>query len=79
MAQRVVLIAVDDSDDDQRAMEWAMHNMIRSDDSVHIAHVVPRLTHALQYGAPPIDMAAPVDEQVSIVSELTIAQTTRRG
>eukprot|EP00892_Ulva_mutabilis_P006978 jgi/Ulvmu1/4652/UM002_0383.1 len=63
MAQRVVLIAVDDTDDDSRAMDWTMKNLLRPDDSVHIAHVVPRLTHALQYGAPPIDMAAPVDEQ----------------
>lgn len=31
MAQRVVLIPVDDTDDDQRAMQWAVHNLLRSD------------------------------------------------
>lgn len=31
MAHRVVLIAVDDTDDDSRAMEWTVQNLLRPD------------------------------------------------
>jgi hypothetical protein len=37
-------------------------------DEVHIIHVVARATYAIQYGAPPIDMAPPVDDKVCIIT-----------
>jgi hypothetical protein len=49
--ERVLLIAVDDSQDSQRAFAWAVSNLCRPADVVHIVHVVPRLAFAAQYGA----------------------------
>lgn len=47
-ADRMWLIAVDDSDDSQKAFSWALQHMYREGDQVHIVHVVPRLAFAAQ-------------------------------
>jgi nucleotide-binding universal stress UspA family protein len=52
---RVLVIAVDDSEDSQKAFNWAISNIYREGDQVHIVHVVPRLAFAAQYGVPPVD------------------------
>lgn len=52
---RVVLIAVDDSEDSQKAFVWAIENVYREGDQIHLVHVVPRLAFAAQYGVPPVD------------------------
>jgi nucleotide-binding universal stress UspA family protein len=54
-ADRVVLIAVDDSDDSAKAFNWALENVYREGDQLHLVHVVPRLAFAAQYGVPPVD------------------------
>jgi nucleotide-binding universal stress UspA family protein len=54
-SDRVLLIAVDDSEDSQKAFNWAISNIYREGDQVHIVHVVPRLAFAAQYGVPPVD------------------------
>jgi nucleotide-binding universal stress UspA family protein len=54
-SDRVVVIAVDDSEDSQKAFNWAISNIYREGDQVHIVHVVPRLAFAAQYGVPPVD------------------------
>lgn len=48
-------MAVDDSEDSQKAFNWAISNVYREGDQVHIVHVVPRLAFAAQYGVPPVD------------------------
>ncbi|KAF8056769.1 PHOS34 [Scenedesmus sp. PABB004] len=53
--QRVLLIAVDDSDDSARAFAWALEQLHRAGDQLHLVHVVPRLAFAAQYGVPPVD------------------------
>eukprot|EP00775_Hariotina_reticulata_P007428 gene7428-7637_t len=54
-ADRVLLIAVDDSDDSAKAFNWAFENVYREGDQIHLVHVVPRLAFAAQYGVPPVD------------------------
>jgi len=48
-------VAVDDSEDSQKAFNWAIQNIYRDGDQLHIVHVVPRLAFAAQYGVPPVD------------------------
>lgn len=54
-SDRVLVIAVDDSEDSQKAFNWAISNIYREGDQVHVVHVVPRLAFAAQYGVPPVD------------------------
>eukprot|EP00878_Enallax_costatus_P017120 GHUV01017975.1.p1 GENE.GHUV01017975.1~~GHUV01017975.1.p1 ORF type:complete len:161 (+),score=47.40 GHUV01017975.1:79-561(+) len=54
-SDRVLLIAVDDSEQSQKAFLWALDNLHREGDSIHLVHVVPRLAFAAQYGVPPVD------------------------
>eukprot|EP00882_Tetradesmus_deserticola_P033303 GHRQ01038030.1.p1 GENE.GHRQ01038030.1~~GHRQ01038030.1.p1 ORF type:complete len:113 (-),score=12.64 GHRQ01038030.1:315-653(-) len=54
-SDRVLLIAVDDSEHSQKAFLWALDNLHREGDSIHLVHVVPRLAFAAQYGVPPVD------------------------
>jgi nucleotide-binding universal stress UspA family protein len=64
MSARVLLIAVDDSNDSQKAFEWAVHNLYRDGDEVHLVHVIPRLQFAAAYGVPPVDFV-PAAENTS--------------
>lgn len=52
---RVLLIAVDDSEHSQKAFTWSIENVYREGDQIHLVHVVPRLAFAAQYGVPPVD------------------------
>lgn len=54
-SDRVLVVAVDDSEDSQKAFNWAINNIYREGDQLHIVHVVPRLAFAAQYGVPPVD------------------------
>ena len=54
-ADRVLVVAVDDSDDSQRAFEWAVKNIHRPGDELHLVHVIPRLQFAAMLGVPPVD------------------------
>lgn len=47
-ADRVLVVAVDDSEDSQKAFNWAISNIYRDGDQLHIVHVVPRLAFAAQ-------------------------------
>lgn len=52
MAQRAVLIAVDDSEDDQRAMQWAVQNLLRANGvllGVSCGHLVYALCDAIDH------------------------------
>lgn len=52
---RKLLIAVDDSDESVAAFNWAMKELYRSGDEVHMCHVVPRMQFSAAYGIPPVD------------------------
>eukprot|EP00879_Flechtneria_rotunda_P003575 GHRR01003809.1.p1 GENE.GHRR01003809.1~~GHRR01003809.1.p1 ORF type:complete len:175 (+),score=39.74 GHRR01003809.1:47-526(+) len=54
-ANRVLVIAVDDSDDSQKAFQWTIDNIYRDGDELHVLHVVPRLAFAARLGVPPVD------------------------
>jgi nucleotide-binding universal stress UspA family protein len=54
-ADRVLVVAVDDSDDSQKAFEWAVKNIHRPGDELHLVHVIPRLQFAAMLGVPPVD------------------------
>lgn len=60
---RKVIIAVDNSDDDVKSARWAVDNVLRHGDEVHLLHIVPRLSFAAQYGAPPVEMLPQQDPQ----------------
>jgi len=60
-APRVVLVPVDDSDHAQRAVAWAVDNLLRGGDGgdvAHLLHVVPAVhaSTAMAYGGPPVWM-----------------------
>ena len=60
-APRVVLVPVDDSDHAQRAVAWAVDNLLRGGDGgdvAHLLHVVPAVhaATAMAYGGPPVWM-----------------------
>lgn len=60
-SDRVLLIAVDDSEDSRKAFMWALENVYREGDCLHLVHVVPRLAFAAQYGVPPVDFVPVAD------------------
>lgn len=60
-SDRVILIAVDDSEDSRKAFAWALENVYREGDCLHLVHVVPRLAFAAQYGVPPVDFVPAAD------------------
>lgn len=60
-SDRVLLIAVDDSEDSKTAFRWALDNVYREGDCLHLVHVVPRLAFAAQYGVPPVDFVPVAD------------------
>jgi hypothetical protein len=72
-SDRVLLIAVDDSEDSQKAFMWAVDNMYREGDQIHLVHVVPRLAFAAQYGVPPVDFV-PAAENSSYESAVQRAE-----
>lgn len=41
VAERNILIAVDDSDTSERACQWAIDNLYREGDVLHLFHVIP--------------------------------------
>ena len=60
-APRVVLVPVDDSDHAQRAVAWAVENLLRGGDGgdvAHLLHVVPAVhaSTAMSYGGPSVWM-----------------------
>lgn len=72
-SDRVLLIAVDDSEDSQKAFMWAVDNLYREGDQIHLVHVVPRLAFAAQYGVPPVDFV-PAAENSSYESAVQRAE-----
>lgn len=60
-SDRVLLVAVDDSEGSEKAFMWAIENVYRDGDSLHLVHVVPRLAFAAQYGVPPVDFVPAAD------------------
>eukprot|EP01023_Acetabularia_acetabulum_P009686 TRINITY_DN14383_c0_g1_i14.p3 TRINITY_DN14383_c0_g1~~TRINITY_DN14383_c0_g1_i14.p3 ORF type:complete len:156 (+),score=26.14 TRINITY_DN14383_c0_g1_i14:551-1018(+) len=63
MSQRSVVIPVDNSIESERACRWAVDNLYRGHDEVHLLHIIPRLQVAAVYGAPPIDFLPNQDPQ----------------
>lgn len=57
MAQppRRLLLCVDNSDSSEEAVRWALENIYRSGDEIHIVHVIPRFMLSGSYAYPPID------------------------
>eukprot|EP01024_Parvocaulis_polyphysoides_P023193 TRINITY_DN21442_c0_g1_i2.p4 TRINITY_DN21442_c0_g1~~TRINITY_DN21442_c0_g1_i2.p4 ORF type:complete len:156 (-),score=19.39 TRINITY_DN21442_c0_g1_i2:441-908(-) len=63
MVQRKVVIPVDNTVESERACRWAVDNLYRVNDEVHLLHVIPRMQVAAVYGAPPIDFLPNQDPQ----------------
>ena len=53
---RKILIAIDDSAESLRALQWTIDNMYREGDILALLHVIPRPQATSSYGAPPVDM-----------------------
>ncbi len=56
MEVRKIVIAIDDSDESLRALQWTIDNMYRAGDILALLHVIPRPQATVSYGAPPVDM-----------------------
>ncbi|KAK9828007.1 hypothetical protein WJX81_008304 [Elliptochloris bilobata] len=52
---RKLLVAVDDSAECERALAWALGELYRPNDQLHLVHVLPKMQLAAMYGAPPVD------------------------
>eukprot|EP01025_Chloroclados_australasicus_P016324 TRINITY_DN1814_c0_g1_i2.p4 TRINITY_DN1814_c0_g1~~TRINITY_DN1814_c0_g1_i2.p4 ORF type:complete len:156 (+),score=15.35 TRINITY_DN1814_c0_g1_i2:696-1163(+) len=63
MTLRKIVIPVDNTLESERACRWAVENLYRQNDEVHLLHVIPRLQVAAVYGAPPIDFLPNQDPQ----------------
>lgn len=55
MAARKLLVAVDDSDQSRAAFKWALKELYKPGDEMHMVHVVPRMQFSPAYGIPPVD------------------------
>eukprot|EP01025_Chloroclados_australasicus_P013614 TRINITY_DN16405_c2_g1_i3.p1 TRINITY_DN16405_c2_g1~~TRINITY_DN16405_c2_g1_i3.p1 ORF type:complete len:176 (-),score=15.88 TRINITY_DN16405_c2_g1_i3:11-538(-) len=71
MARRI-LIAVDNSDDDEKAMDWMVENLLLSEDEIHIIHVVSREAVAINYSVPPLP--GPVEDSEALSARLRSAE-----
>eukprot|EP00877_Chromochloris_zofingiensis_P010422 jgi/Chrzof1/5633/Cz16g09200.t1 len=58
---RVLVIAVDDSDGSSKAFDWAIQQLYKEGDQLHLVHVIPRLQFAAVYGVPPVDFVPVAD------------------
>lgn len=58
---RVIIVAVEDSADSTQAFDFAVQNMYRAGDQLHLVHVIPRLHFAAAYGVPPVDFVPSAD------------------
>lgn len=53
---RKLLVAIDDSDECDRALSWTLEHLYRTGDEIHLLHVIPRLQRSSSFGgAPPVD------------------------
>lgn len=67
---RKILVAIDDSDGAQRALQWTLDNFYREGDILALLHVIPRPQTTTSYGAPPVDMlpsSSTVDQEQQAV------------
>lgn len=67
---RKILVAIDDSDGAQRALQWTLDNFYREGDILALLHVIPRPQTTISYGAPPVDMlpsSSTVDQEQQAV------------
>ncbi|CAK0784164.1 hypothetical protein CVIRNUC_007367 [Coccomyxa viridis] len=55
IAKRKLLVPIDDSSESEKALAWAMEEMYREGDEIHLVHVVPKLQMGACFGAPPVD------------------------
>ncbi|GMH39939.1 hypothetical protein BSKO_07843 [Bryopsis sp. KO-2023] len=71
---RSLVVAVDDTDDSVRALEWTVNNVYRGGDSLHLLHVVPfihrRTVPSAVYYTPPVDPG--LQEQLTETAEVVI-------
>jgi nucleotide-binding universal stress UspA family protein len=75
---RNILIAVDHSPDSRRAFEWALFNLVRMADTIHLVHVLPANLH--QDDASAIMQATEVlfDKLQKQAYEVAMVKTERR-
>ncbi|GAB4823693.1 hypothetical protein N2152v2_010739 [Parachlorella kessleri] len=64
---RHIVVPVDDSDESERACMWAVQDVYRPGDRVHLMHIVPALPYRATYGGPVMDgfvlyMEPPTDD-----------------
>ena len=69
---RKILVAIDDSEGAQRALQWTLDNFYRDGDIIALLHVIPRPQATSSYGAPPVDML-PSPPSTEHQEELTYA------
>ncbi|GAB4818574.1 hypothetical protein N2152v2_005620 [Parachlorella kessleri] len=57
--RRVILVAVDDSDASEKAVDWAAENLFKEGDEVHLLHIIPVPMPQVMAGSVVMDMAIP--------------------